>query len=94
MRGFNLLWVVLAISVGVALFVLKYQVQIMEDRLVRLNKEIRQSQETIHVLRSEWAYLNDPERLRELNDRYTKLNNVGAKNIALIEELPLRAGGR
>ena len=94
MRGLNLLWVVLVISVGVALFSLKYQVQIMEERLVKINREIRQSQETIHVLRSEWAYLNDPERLRELNDRYTKLSNVSAKQIALIEELPLRAGGK
>lgn len=37
-------------------------------RLEGLQREIGQTQEQLNVLKAEWAYLNRPDRLRELAD--------------------------
>jgi cell division protein FtsL len=56
----------LAASIGVALFVVKYQVQDLEDQLTMIDHKIVSERQTIHVLKAEWSHLNEPERLRRL----------------------------
>ena len=51
-QGF-LFWVLLVGGAGVALFLLKYEVQAREERLARINAEIIRTQEAIQVLRAE-----------------------------------------
>lgn len=89
MRGMTILWAALALTVGVGLFMLKYEVQSLEDQLASLNGEIRRNQSTIHVLKAEWSYLNDPERLRQLNDRHLGMKPFRPEQIIAIADLPL-----
>lgn len=77
-RPATLIWVMLAFFAAGGLYLLKHQTEQTHARLVRVNKDIRANEETIHVLRAEWAYLNDPSRLRELNDRYLAMSPVTA----------------
>lgn len=88
MRGMTVLWAVLAAAVGVGLFMLKYEVQTLEDRLAGLNRDIYRNQESIHVLKAEWSYLNDPTRLRDLSERLLSMRVVKPSQVALIESLP------
>ena len=45
------------------------------------------------MLTAEWTYLNQPERLAELNRRFLQLAPVAAKQLQpRIEDMPLRAG--
>ncbi len=60
----------LAASMGLALFVVKYQVQDLEDQLTLIDREIVSERQTLHVLKAEWSHLNEPERLRELATRH------------------------
>lgn len=71
-QGF-LFWVLLVGGAGVALFLLKYEVQAREERLARINSEIIRTQEAIQVLRAEWSYLNRPDRLADLAQRHLDL---------------------
>lgn len=64
------LWSVLAVGVGVGLFLLKHEVQSLEDDLNRINRDIQARQESIHVLKAEWSFLNDPARLRRLAETH------------------------
>ncbi|WP_185961383.1 hypothetical protein [Telmatospirillum sp. J64-1] len=90
-RGITLLWAVIAVVLGVGLFMLKYEVQEQEDHLARLNRDIRAHQESIHVLRAEWAFLNDPARLRELSQRHLGLKPLGPTHmLAAVADLPMR----
>lgn len=45
-----------------------YTTQAAQKRIKTLQKEIAAEQEALTVLNAEWAYLNRPERLRELAD--------------------------
>lgn len=43
-----------------------YETQAAETRIKDLHYEIARERENISILRAEWAYLNRPDRLREL----------------------------
>lgn len=89
-RGMTLLWGTLALIVGVALFLVKFEVQALEDDLARNNRDIRRNQEEIHILRAEWAYLNDPARLAELNGKFLGLEPIEGTRITTLASLPVR----
>lgn len=86
----TLFWICLAAVVGFGLFHVKYKVQALEEELARLNSEIVQGQEQLHVLHAEWSYLNRPDRLEELNTRFLGLGPMTPKQIGRIGELPVR----
>jgi hypothetical protein len=88
-RG-TLVWLSLAVAAGVGLFHVSYRVQSLEEELARVNRDILHEQESIHVLRAEWSYLNEPQRLAELSRRHLALAPLSATQMMRIEDLPLR----
>ncbi len=87
----TLFWIFLAAAVGFGLFHVKYKVQALEEELARLNHDIIQDQEQLHVLHAEWAYLNRPERLDELNGKFLGLGPLTPDHMAALKDLPMRA---
>jgi cell division protein FtsL len=71
---------VLLISI-LALFQVKYKVQGLDRDLKEINRQIRSDKDSIHVLKAEWAYLNQPERLTHLAQKYLKLEKVQISQI-------------
>jgi len=88
-RG-TLLWLTLAIVAGAGLFHVSYRVQSLEEELTQVNHDILSEQETLHLLRAEWSYLNEPTRLAELTRRHLALAPLAAGQMVRIEDLPLR----
>jgi hypothetical protein len=80
----------LAVVAGIGLFHVAYRVQSLEEELARVNRDILRERETIHVLRAEWSYLNEPSRLAELSRRHLTLAPISASQMLRIEDLPLR----
>jgi hypothetical protein len=89
MRAATILWAILAIAAGTSLFMLKYEVQSQEQRLSGLRKDIVEAQESIHVLKAEWSYLNDPSRLREQAEHHLGLHPLKPNQIVSIASLPM-----
>ena len=61
-----LFWSVAAVATAVGLFTVKYKVQDLEEKIDRTNQKIIESQQATHILRVEWAHLNEAERIERL----------------------------
>jgi hypothetical protein len=94
MRPVTLMWIPLAVTVGVSMFLLKYKVQALEDELVAKQAQVVRDRGAIRVLEAEWTYLNDPERLRQLSGEYLGFGPPAVINIADISALPLRGAAK
>jgi len=86
----TLVWAVIAGLTGFAVYQLKFEVQSLEEELARANRAILDQQVAIHVLRAEWSYLNQPDRLRELAGRHLELQPTHPTQIGQVIELPKR----
>ncbi len=86
------MWAALAVVVGISLFLLKYQVQGLEDQLHATYIQIEKDKSAIRVLEAEWTYLNDPGRLRRLSEQHLGFTAPSAKQVATLAQLPYRDG--
>ena len=82
--------IALAALAGSALFHVAFQVSALDDRLALLNDKIRTERDAIHVLRAEWAHLNQPGRLADLSVRYLDMKPVTVASVANIDSVPRR----
>jgi hypothetical protein len=84
-------WIGLVLASGFTTFKVKHAVQDIDDELNRTRKQIVAEQQEIRVLAAEWTYLNQPERLAELNRVFLQLGPMTARQMQQrIEDLPLR----
>lgn len=88
-RG-TIFWMLLAVAAGIGLFLLKYEVAEMEDRLAEVNRRTLVNLETVHVLKAEWSYLNRPGRLETLGRDLLSLEPVKPQQTLDIADIPLR----
>ncbi len=89
-RAATALWIALAGAVGFGLFHLKHQVHALDEDLLRLNRQIAAEHQTIHVLKAEWSYVNQPQRLEALAHRHLDLTPMKPRQLMRIAELPSR----
>ena len=66
-------WSVAAIATAVGLFTVKYKVQDLEEKIDKTNQKIIESQQATHMLKVEWAHLNEAERIGRLAATHLKL---------------------
>ena len=90
------IWSVVAVVLALTVFQIKFAVQELEGELAGVNAEIVRDQEAIHVLRAEWSYLNRPDRIAGLAERFLGLDPaVEPQLVSLkdLDKLPLRLEG-
>ncbi len=88
-RFLNVLSVVLVIAVSIGLYNLKYKVEARERERASLVQETVNERDAIRILRAEWSYLTQPERLQSLADRHLDLVPLKASQIATFDDLPM-----
>ncbi len=87
-----ILWIGLPAIVTIALLLVSYQVQQLENELDRLEREAIAQQEEIHVLNAEWSFLNRPERLSRLASRHLDLGPVTPRQLHAYAYEPVSLG--
>jgi cell division protein FtsL len=80
-------WSIAAIATAVGLFAVKYRVQDLEERIDRTNQKIVESQQATHILRIEWAHLNEAERIEKLAKKYLKLEQAQITQVVRLDSL-------
>jgi hypothetical protein len=86
-----LFWLVLVSATGFAMFAVKYEVQGVADQLAQTTQRADDAERDIRVFDAEWAYLNRPDALAAMNQRYLSLAPIATRQlIADIGDLPMR----
>ena len=78
----------IALSIAVV-FVIKHKVKQINKELVHIERMIAIDQEKKYVLQAEWTYLNQPERLKTLANRYLDLKHPSAHQVKEMTILPV-----
>lgn len=89
-RTMNIFALFLTAVMSIALYQIKYESENEDQGIAALKQKVEFEKEAITVLRAEWSYLNKPERLQSLADRYLELRPLRAEQIATFDDLPLR----
>jgi cell division protein FtsL len=82
-----LFWSVAAVATAVGLFTVKYKVQDLEERIDRTNQKIIESQQATHILKIEWAHLNEAERIERLAQKYLQLQQASISQVVRLDSL-------
>jgi len=91
MRNVTLVLFLAAAAMGVLLFKVKYEVIDLESELNQVNRDIVSHQEAIHVLKAEWAHLNEPARLKRQAREMLDLRPMGPEQLGSFSDLPRRS---
>lgn len=94
MARFALIALFAAMATG--MFVIKNKVIALENELERINAQIRDDQNALHVLKAEWTYLNDPKRIRDLSERHVHMKPLRGEQIISFSAIPFKTdrGGK
>ena len=80
-------WSLAAVATAVGLFTVKYRVQDLEEKIDRTNQKIIESQQATHILRVEWAHLNEAQRVERLAKQHLKLEQASIKQVVRLDSL-------
>ncbi len=88
------LMLVFAVLIGAAVvFDMKYAAEQSADHVSDLRRQIDEERERIQMLTAEWSYLNQPDRLQRLVERYNaylNLEPLSVEQITQLEDLPVK----
>jgi hypothetical protein len=81
-------WIFVIVVAAFMLYKVKYQVQALKTEIAETSRELERKREALHVVAAEWAYLNRPERLQKLANKYLASTDLTVDQIAEIEAIP------
>lgn len=87
-RTITVIWLLLGLGIGIGTYVLSHRVGELEKIYSHYENQIREDQEALHVLRAEWSYLNDPDRLSDLAERFLSLKPSTHSQVSRFSALP------
>lgn len=87
----GLIWMGAFAIAAFGVYLVKYAVQDMHRQVAALRVELDREQESLHLLNAEWAYLNRPERLRNIAEKHLELAPFDTRKMLSIEALPILA---
>lgn len=90
MRKTALLWLLLAAVCGAILFQTSQRVNDGRQKLAEIGANTKKQEESLRVLQAEWSYLNQPERLEKLSQKYLGLVPLQGKQFAKTSDIPAR----
>lgn len=88
LRNVTALSFLLSALLGCIIYQIKHRVVDVERGVHSINREIIDTNESMHILKAEWGYLNQPRRLQALNNKYLQLRSIAHTQVASYQTLP------
>lgn len=85
-RRFFFIYSLILVIAITCMFFIKSKVQHMKKSLIVFEKQVSQKKENIQVLKSEWAYLASPKKIKELAEKYLNLSSIDKNQIAILDK--------
>lgn len=76
------------VLVSIVSMYLKFQISEQRKEVGAMRQQILQEQESLHVLKAEWSYLNHPERLQKLARKFLRFDVTKSSRIITYSEIP------
>jgi cell division protein FtsL len=92
-RTLTVIGITALIVVSFGLYNSVYAAKGHERALQQLTADIAREGEAIRVLKAEWSYLNQPERLQALARKHLALAPTNPNQIVVLASLPVRGEG-
>lgn len=89
-RPLTLVTLCAAAGAGLYLYQVKHSVSELDRQLRDINRRTEQARERTQVLRAEWALLNEPDRLRQVAQRYLPLDAMTPTQFVRLSEMERR----
>jgi hypothetical protein len=92
LRSFDIVLIVVMTAAATVTYTIKHRAENKLEEVRKLDAEIRLEEDTIDLLRADWALLTQPNRLERLVEAYTKdlqLVPTLSTQLAQPEELPM-----
>jgi hypothetical protein len=87
----SVFWLLLVSATALATFAVKYEVQALDVQLAGARKATDAESRELRVLDAEWAYLNRPETLAAMNQRFLSLAPIAQKQLqTAADAIPMR----
>lgn len=71
----------LSFAMAVTTFALKEKVDMTKKELLRTQRQIVETQQTLHILQAEWSHLNQPAYLQNIVKNHLSLNRTSGKQM-------------
>ena len=84
----TLVWILVTVIAAFMLYQVKYEVQSLKSQVADTAHRLEAEKQALHVVAAEWAYLNRPERLQQLADKYLASSDVTVDKIADMRAIP------
>lgn len=73
---------------ALGLYLVKYWVQDVQQEVSAVELALNKEKESLHLLNAEWAYLNRPQRLKALSEKYLNLAPLKSTQFISYNALP------
>jgi cell division protein FtsL len=90
-RMLNILAIAALIGSAIYAYTIKYETIFHAETIVKLQHQIKREQDTIGMLRAEWAHVTRPERIQALADKFLNLQMLALNQIVTVDALPDKA---
>ncbi|MDF2965917.1 MAG: ftsL [Rickettsiaceae bacterium] len=77
-KSFSLIGIILLIISVYGVLAIKQIVLDLRIHYAELERQLEQEKDTIYILKAELAYLQSPERIKKLADKYLKLESINS----------------
>ena len=73
LRFVNICLILGLVALATVIYQVKYEARNLDEKIVKLQRQIEAERDSLAVARAEWSLLNRPERIERLAEKYLEL---------------------